>query len=105
MNQNEVEKDLELVVDDIGMSVAIRAMVEKEKLPEELGGIMESMKSGQSTFIKTNSVGKKLNAIRSKIYRWRQKNEDNPHQFSLIQEIDEEGNTGIRMYKYIPGGE
>lgn len=105
MNQPEMEKDAGIVIEDIGMSEDVRAMVIKEKLPDELGVAMESMKAGQSIFIKTGNVPKKLNALRSKYYRWRQKNEDNPHRFSLIKEEDGDGNTGIRMYKHIPTGD
>ena len=102
MNQSDSEKNEELVIEDIGMSAKIRSLVVKEKLPESLGLAMQEMEAGQSVFIKATQVQKKMYALRSKYYRWRQKNENDPHQFSLIQETDRDGNTGIRMYKYIP---
>jgi hypothetical protein len=58
MNQPEMEKDAGIVIEDIGMSEDVRAMVIKEKLPDELGLAMESMKAGQSIFIKTGNVPK-----------------------------------------------
>ena len=100
MNESDRERNEELVIEDIGMSAKIRSLVVKEKLPEDLSMAMEKMDSGQSVFIKTTQVTKKMYALRSKYYRW--KHEDDPHLFSLIQETDREGNTGIRMYKYIP---
>ena len=102
MNESDRERNEELVIEDIGMSAKIRSLVVKEKLPEDLSMAMEKMDSGQSVFIKTTQVQKKMYALRSKYYRWKQKNENDPHLFSLIQETDRDGNTGIRMYKYIP---
>ncbi len=102
MNQSDLENNEELVIEDIGMSAKIKSLVVKEKLPESLGLAMQEMEAGQSVFIKANQVQKKMYALRSKYYRWRQKNENDPHLFSLIQETDRDGNTGIRMYKYIP---
>lgn len=104
MSEPEFGKNSEggLVIEDVGMSEKIRKRVVKERLPESLGAAMDEMESGQSVFIKAINVQRKMFALRSKYYRWRQKNENSPHQFSLIQETDEEGNTGIRMYKYKP---
>jgi hypothetical protein len=102
MNESDRERNEELVIEDIGMSAKIRSLVVKEKLPEDLSMAMQEMEAGQSVFIKASQVQKKMYALRSKYYRWRQKNENDPHLFSLIQETDRDGNTGIRMYKYIP---
>ena len=101
MNQSELEKNSEaLVIEDIEMSAKIRSRVVKDRLPESLGAAMDEMEAGQSVFIKAINVPRKMFALRSKYYRWKQKNESNAHQFSLIQETDGDGNTGIRMYKY-----
>lgn len=94
-----------LIIEDVMMPDEIKARVAKEKLPEDLSFAMDRMKDGQSIFIKTNNVQKKLHALRSKSYRWRQKNEDDPHQFTFLEDSDPDGNTGIRMFKYIPTGE
>jgi|TARA_R110000796_G_scaffold240825_1_gene362047 hypothetical protein len=103
INQSNFENNEELVIEDIGMSDKIRSRVVKEKLPENLGAVMENMQAGQSVFIKAThvtNVKRKMYALRSKYYRWRQKNENDPHQFSFIPEADANGNTGIRIYKY-----
>jgi benzoyl-CoA reductase/2-hydroxyglutaryl-CoA dehydratase subunit BcrC/BadD/HgdB len=105
MIQNENSKDEMLIIEDVMMPDEIKARVAKEKLPEDLGFVMDTMKDGQSIFIKSNNVQRKLHALRSKSYRWRQKNEDDPHQFTFLEELDNDGNTGIRMFKYIPSGE
>jgi len=102
MNQSDLEGNEELVIEDIGMSDKIRSRVVKEKLPQKLGPVMEEMKAGQSVFIKAIYVKRKMFALRSKYYRWKQKNENDPHQFSFIPEKDSDGNTGVRVYKYIP---
>jgi hypothetical protein len=102
MNESDLEKDEPLVIEDIGMSDKIRRLVVKEKLPPSLGPVMEEMKAGQSVFIKAIYVKRKMFALRSKYYRWKQKNENDPHQFSFISEKDSDGNTGVRVYKYIP---
>lgn len=101
MSESEFKKSSEaLVIEDVGMSEKIRKRVVRDMLPESLGAAMDEMAPGQSVFIKAINVQRKMYALRSKYYRWRQKNENSPHQFSLIQETDEEGNKGIRMYKY-----
>lgn len=102
MNESDLEKDEALVIEDIEMSDKIRRLVVKEKLPQSLGPVMEEMKAGQSVFIKAIYVKRKMFALRSKYYRWKQKNENDPHQFSFISEKDSDGNTGVRVYKYIP---
>jgi len=103
MNQSDFENsEQKLVIEDIGMSDKVRSRVVKEKLPESLGPIMEEMVAGQSVFIKATYVKRKVFALRSKYYRWKQKNENDPHQFSFIPEQDADGFTGVRVYKYIP---
>ena len=76
INQSNFENNEELVIKDIGMSDKIRSRVVKEKLPENLGAVMENMQAGQSVFIKAThvtNVKRKMYALRSKYYRWRQK--------------------------------
>tara|TARA_R110002012_G_scaffold320370_1_gene543550 strand:- start:18 stop:398 length:381 start_codon:yes stop_codon:yes gene_type:complete len=102
MNQRENTKDEKLLIEDVVMPDEIKARVFKEKLPEDLGFVMDTMTSGQSIFIKAANIQKKLHALRSKSYRWKAKNEDDPHQFTCMEELDADGNTGVRMFKYIP---
>jgi len=98
---NEENNEEPVLIEDVEMTDEIRSMISKEKLPENLGDAMDSMLAGQSIFIKADNVKRKMWALRSKCYRWRQKNENDPHQFSLIREQDLDGQAGIRIYKYI----
>ena len=97
MNVREVG---DIVIEDVPMTEEIRSRVAKESLPEGLGDVWDEMKDGQSFFMATDDVKRKMYALRSAYYRWKQKRPDDEHKFSFIKE-----DGGIRVYKYIPEGD
>ena len=100
-----VQKESSLVIEDIAMTDDIKSRVVKEYLPEDLKDTMHVMKNGQSFFMVADDVRKKMYALRSAYYRWKQKNPDDPHKFSFVREIGPDGDEGVRAFKYIPSGE
>jgi|TARA_B100000073_G_scaffold81453_1_gene61997 hypothetical protein len=89
-----------IVIEDVPMTAEIRSKVAKESLPEGLSDVWDEMKDGQSFFMATSDVKRKMYALRSAYYRWKQKRPDDSHKFSFVKE-----DGGIRVYKYIPTGD
>lgn len=91
----------EIKIEDIPMSDAVKSKVIKERLPDEIFKAMEDMEDGQSFFLSTDAVQKKLYALRSRYSRWKNQNPDDLHKFSFVKSVDDNGQEGIRVYKYI----
>tara|TARA_B100000519_G_C14134572_1_gene386872 strand:+ start:125 stop:442 length:318 start_codon:yes stop_codon:yes gene_type:complete len=100
-----MDTDNILKVDDIEMTDDIKKRVIKERLPSNIGETMDEMKAKQSFFLKTDDPQKKLFALRSRYKRWKDKRPEDPHKFSFVQTEDDDGNLGIRVYKYNPNAD
>jgi len=100
-----VQNENGLVIEDVAMTDDVKSRVVKESLPAGLKDTMDVMRDGQSFFMEAEDVQKKMYALRSAYYRWKQKNPEDLHNFSFIREKNPDGKEGIRVYKYIPSGE
>ena len=84
------------------MSDSVKSKVIKERLPDEIFQAMEDMVDGQSFFLPTDAVQKKLYALRSRYSRWKNQNPNDLHKFSFVKASGPSDEDGIRVYKYIP---
>ena len=89
-----------IVIEDVPMTAEIRLKVAKESLPEGFSDVWDELNDGHSFFMATSDVKRKMYALRSAYYRWKQKRPEDSHKFSFVKE-----DGGIRVYKYIPTGE